>query len=65
MTTTTTTVKVLLTPEETARALGIGRSKVYELILSHTLESVKIGTCRRVPTDAVTTYVASLRAGRN
>ena len=55
-------VKVLLTPEEVADALGIGRTKVYELILVGVLESVKIGTCRRIPTDALTAYVDLLRA---
>lgn len=53
--------KLLLTPEEAAELLGIGRTKVYELILSRALESVKIGTARRIPTDAVTDFVADLR----
>lgn len=53
--------KLLLTPEETAQVLGIGRTKVYELILTGVLESVKIGNCRRVPADAVSEFVASLR----
>ena len=59
---TTAAAKVLLTPEEAARALGISRSKVYELILTRTLESVKIGACRRVPVDALGAYVDALRA---
>lgn len=56
-------MKVLLTPEETAEVLGIGRTKVYELILNRALDSVKIGSCRRVPTQAVVDFVASLRPG--
>ena len=55
-------VKVLLTPEEVADALGIGRTKVYELILVGALESVKIGACRRIPADALAAYVDLLRA---
>ena len=53
--------KLLLTPEEAAELLGIGRTKVYELILTNVLESVKIGTARRVPTDALTEFVDTLR----
>ncbi|HEY3547808.1 MAG TPA: helix-turn-helix domain-containing protein [Propionicimonas sp.] len=52
--------RALLTPEEAARVLGIGRSKVYELILSGTLESLKIGACRRVPVEAIDKLVAFL-----
>ena len=41
--------KLLLTPIEAATALGIGRSKVYELMQTGQLQSVHIGACRRVP----------------
>jgi excisionase family DNA binding protein len=53
--------RLLLTPTEAADALGIGRSKLYELLRAGTLESVLIGTARRIPTDAVDTYVRTLR----
>jgi excisionase family DNA binding protein len=53
--------KVLLTPIEAATALGIGRSKVYELLQSGQLQSVHIGRCRRVPAEAVHSFAASLR----
>lgn len=56
-----TVPKLLLTAEEAADVLGIGRTKVYELILSRALESVKIGASRRVPSDALVEFVASLR----
>ena len=52
--------KLLLTPEEAALALGLGRTKVFELIALRQLRSVKIGASRRVPADAVRAYVASL-----
>ena len=45
--------KLLLTPEEVAEALGIGRTKVYELIRLGLIESVKIDGCRRLPTIGV------------
>jgi excisionase family DNA binding protein len=53
--------KLLLTPEEVAEALGIGRTKVYELIRLGFIESVKIDGCRRIPTVAAHEYVARLR----
>jgi excisionase family DNA binding protein len=53
--------KLLLTPEEVADALGIGRTKVYELMRLGLIESVKIDGCRRIPTAAVHEYVARLR----
>jgi excisionase family DNA binding protein len=53
--------KILLTPVEAAAALGIGRSKVYELLQSGQLPSVHIGRCRRVPADAVHSFASSLR----
>src|SRR5437763_904550 len=53
--------KLLLTPTEAAQALGIGRSKLYELLRSGLVPSVRIGTCRRIPADALATVVARLR----
>ncbi|GLW51589.1 hypothetical protein Stsp02_72500 [Streptomyces sp. NBRC 14336] len=53
---------VLLTVEEAARRLRIGRTLCYRLIGSGELESVPVGRLRRVPADAVTDYVARLRA---
>lgn len=55
--------KLLLTPVEAARALGIGRSKVYELLSSGELDSVRIGSCRRVPADALHSFLVELRNG--
>ena len=54
---------LLLTPTEAARALGIGRSKLYELLQAGVLESVHIGACRHIPTDALTSLVNRLRSG--
>ncbi len=52
--------KLLLTPTEAADVLGIGRSKVYELLQTGQLHSVRIGTCRRIPADALHDLVAAL-----
>lgn len=42
--------------------LSIGRSKVYELIGTGELASVRIGACRRVPADALVEFVTRLRS---
>ena len=52
---------LLLTPEEAARALRVGRNKVYELIASGDLPSVKLGRCRRIPVDALRRFVDDLQ----
>lgn len=51
---------LLLTPSQAAEAIGIGRSKLYELMRSGALLSVRIGTCRRIPMSALADYVARL-----
>ncbi|MEV0228013.1 helix-turn-helix domain-containing protein [Nonomuraea sp. NPDC050786] len=51
---------LLLRPEEAADYLGIGRTKVYELIRSGALRSVRIGSLRRIPATALTDFVAQL-----
>lgn len=48
---------LLVSVEEAARALSIGRSAAYELIASRQLASVKIGRSRRVPVQALREYV--------
>ncbi|MFF7675698.1 helix-turn-helix domain-containing protein [Actinacidiphila glaucinigra] len=71
MTTATPTVALvtadptllLLTVEEAARRLGVGRTTCFALIASGELESVKVGSLRRIPADALAVYVARLRHG--
>jgi excisionase family DNA binding protein len=53
--------KLLLTPEDAAAVLSIGRSKLYELIAAGTLETVAIGACRRIPQAALDDFVDRLR----
>lgn len=53
--------KLLLTPEDTADLLSIGRSKVYELIGDGRLASVRIDASRRVPMSALVEFVESLQ----
>jgi excisionase family DNA binding protein len=54
------TDKVLLRPSEAAELLAVGRSRLFELMASGELRSVKIGRSRRVPVAALTEYVDSL-----
>jgi excisionase family DNA binding protein len=54
--------RVLLRPEEAAKALGVSRTTVFELMRSGALRSVKIGAARRVSATALADYVASLEA---
>ncbi len=52
--------KLLLTPEEAAVALGVGRTKVYQLMRDGTVSSVLIGGSRRIPMAALVGLVADL-----
>ncbi|MEV0446004.1 helix-turn-helix domain-containing protein [Streptomyces spectabilis] len=53
---TTAPVALLTVPEVMAR-LHYGRSKVYDLIRSKRLVSIKEGACRRIPESALQDYV--------
>lgn len=55
--------RIVLTVEEAAHALGIGRTMMYELIGSGAVESVTIGRLRRIPADALGAFVDQLRSG--
>ncbi|MHB1597127.1 MAG: helix-turn-helix domain-containing protein [Streptosporangiaceae bacterium] len=55
---------LLLTVEEAARRLRVGRTIAYRLIASGDLESVKVGRSRRVPAECLSEYVATLRCAR-
>lgn len=52
--------KLLLTTREVAELLGVGRNRVYELMYSGKLPSVKLGGSRRVSAAAVEAFVAAL-----
>ncbi len=49
----------MLTVSEVAESLHVCRNKVYELLYSGALVSVKIGTSRRIPVVALHEYVAA------
>lgn len=52
---------LLVTAEEAARRLGLSRSRVYLLMSSGELESLKMGRSRRVPVQALEAFVAQQR----
>lgn len=52
--------RVLLTVEEAADQLGIGKTKTYALVMSGEIESVLIGRLRRIHVDAIAAFAARL-----
>ena len=53
--------RMLYTVDEVALMLGLGRTKVDELINAGDLDSVRIGQSRRIPADTVSSFVSRLR----
>lgn len=56
--------QMLLTVKEAANVMNIGRTKVFDLIATGAIESVRIGGSRRIPVFAVEDFVAKLRSGQ-
>jgi excisionase family DNA binding protein len=56
----TTDVRVVLTIEEAAGRLGIGRTTMYALVMAGEVRSVTIGRLRRVPVQCLDEYIAAL-----
>lgn len=52
--------RVVLTIEEAAQRLGIGRTTMYALVMNGEIRSVTIGRLRRVPVRCLTEYVDHL-----
>lgn len=48
---------LLHAPERAAKRLDVGRTKIYELMRSGELKSIKIGRARRIPESALAEYV--------
>lgn len=56
----TTPERILLTAEEAAKRLNIGRTLMYHLIGTGEVASVMIGRLRRVPVSAIDEYAQRL-----
>lgn len=54
--------KLMLTVEEAGELIGVSRTVMYDLIGDGSIQSVKIGSLRRVPRTALDAYVAGLTA---
>jgi len=54
--------RLALTVPEAAERIGIGQTKVYELVARGDLPSVKIGRCRRIRVQALETWLAEREA---
>ena len=52
--------RLLLTVPEAAQALAISRSKLYQLLADGVVASVRIDGSRRIPLEALDSYIASL-----
>ena len=53
---------VLLTVEEAAERLSVGRTTMYGLVSTGAIRSVTIGRLRRIPAECLETYVSALLA---
>ncbi len=56
--------RLLLTVAEACDCLHLSRPVVYQLINSGQLRSIKIGTARRIPIDALRAYVQEALDGQ-
>jgi len=52
--------RILVTMSDAARALSLSRAYLYPLVMRGDILSVKIGTVRRIPWDALQDYVRKL-----
>jgi len=54
---------LLFTADQVSALLGIGRSRVFDLIRQGALRSVKVGASRRISARALCEYVTELERG--
>lgn len=52
--------RLVMTPEEAAEALGVGKSTIYDLMRANRLRSVKIGRRRLIPITACREFLDAL-----
>lgn len=52
---------VLLSPDQFAKLIGVGRTKAASLIASGAVESCKLGRLRKVSMRAVSNFIEELR----
>ncbi|MCO1582399.1 helix-turn-helix domain-containing protein [Crossiella sp. SN42] len=59
-----TTPRILLTVEQAAAQLSIGRTRMFALLKTGQVDSVQIGRSRRVPLQALVDFTARLARGQ-
>ena len=55
--------RILYRPGEAAQAIGVSRSRMYELIASGEIPSVTVGHVKRVPVDKLHEWVKRQTSG--
>ncbi len=50
-------LRLLLRPEEGARALGVSRARIYEMLARGDIRSIKIGRSRRIPVAEIKNWI--------
>jgi excisionase family DNA binding protein len=55
--------KLLLTVEEAAQLLSLGRTRIYQLIRDGQLRTIKCGKSRRVVADSLRDFIESFAGG--
>lgn len=56
---------ILLRPERAAEMLNISRAKLYELLATGRIQSIKLGGSRRIPVAALQRFVDELIAAQS
>ena len=51
--------RLLLKPVEVTEILGISRSRIYEMLATGELPSLRVGRCIRIPTDALKKWIST------
>jgi excisionase family DNA binding protein len=54
--------RLLYSVEEAADLLGIGRTFMYHLVATGEVDSLKVGSRRKIPRDSIHGYIARLRS---
>jgi excisionase family DNA binding protein len=53
--------RLLVRPTEAAESLGLSRTTLYTLLDNGELDSIKVGTARLIPVDALQRFIAARR----
>ena len=57
--------RLLLRPTEAAEMIGVGRSKIYELLAAGVVPSVRVGRSIRIPLAALRDWIDDQQRAQN